>query len=212
MKIKVINQKGTKVKDLDLKKEIFEIEPHKHAIHQVVVAHLAALRQGTADTKGRSEISGGGKKPYRQKGTGRARQGTIRAPHYVGGGTVFGPTPRCYAKKVNKKVKELALRSALSMHAQNGSLVVLDKIEISEIKTKNVVEILKNIGTKENKTVILSKNVDEKLFRSANNIPYLFLAKPTDATVYDILNCKKLVLTEDSILHYEEVLKWLVLK
>ncbi len=206
MKYDVINQLGKKVKDVVLSKEIFEIEPHKHAIHQVVVAHNAALRSGNADTKGRSEVRGGGRKPYRQKGTGRARQGTNRAPQFVGGGVVFGPTPRSYVKKVNKKVKDLAFRSALAYHAQNKTLIILDKLEVQEIKTKKMVEMLKAIKAN-NKTVLVDNQLSKELLLSASNIPYLVINQASHCTVYDMLNCKNLVLTEDAIKHYEEVLK-----
>lgn len=207
MKYDVVNQSGKKVKELDLNNKIFGITPHEHAIHEVVVAHLAARRSGNADTKGRSEISGGGKKPYRQKGTGRARQGTIRAPQFRGGGTVFGPTPRSYVKKVNKKVKELALRSALAYHAQNKNLVLLDKLELTEIKTKNMVAVLKSIKTLGSKTVMLGQSLTKEIILSANNIAELYLSNASHATVYDILNCKKLVLTEDALKYFEEVLQ-----
>lgn len=206
MKYDVLNQSGKKVKDLELAKEIFAIEPHKHAIHQVVVAHNAALRSGNADTKGRSEVSGGGKKPYRQKGTGRARQGTTRAPQFVGGGVVFGPTPRSYVKKVNKKVKDLAFRSALAYHAQNKTLIILDKLELKQIKTKEMINVLKAIKAN-NKTVLVDNELSKELMLSAGNIPYLVVNAASHCTVYDMLNCKNLVLTEAAIKHYEEVLK-----
>lgn len=206
MKYDVIDQSGKKVKDLQLAKEIFEISPNEHVIHQVVVAHLAARRSGNADTKERGEVRGGGRKPYRQKGTGRARQGTIRAPHYVGGGTVFGPTPRSYVKKVNKKVKDLAFKSALSTHVKNKSLIILDKIVLKEIKTKRVEQILKNINAN-GKTVILDQELTTELIKSSNNIPTLFVSKANHSTVYDLLNCKNLVLTEAAVKYFEEVLK-----
>lgn len=207
MKYKVVNQTGKKVKDLDLAKEIFDITPHEHAINLTVVAHRAAIRSGNADTKGRSEVRGGGQKPYRQKGTGRARQGTIRAPQFVGGGVVFGPTPRDYTKKVNRKVKKLAMRSALAKHAQQGSLVLVDKVEFKENKTKQMVEVLNAIGVKENKALFLDANLAENVLLSSRNITNLRISKADYATVYDVLNCKNLILTETALAYFEGVLK-----
>lgn len=205
MKIQVLNQSGQKVKDLNLNKEVFDIEVHQAAIYEVVKAQRAAMRQGTHDVKGRSEVRGGGRKPYRQKGTGRARQGSIRAPHYVGGGVVFGPTPRSYRKKVNQKVRALALKSALSFHAQNNTLVVVDKVELKEAKTKAFKEILNNLKVG-NKALMADVKMDDNVALSSRNIPQFRLSLANHTSVYDILNAKHLVLTLEAVKYFEEVL------
>ncbi|MBR5048626.1 MAG: 50S ribosomal protein L4, partial [Erysipelotrichaceae bacterium] len=143
LKVAVTNQKGEKLHDIKLNEAVFGVEPNQQAMFDAVVMQQASLRQGTHDTKDRSEVSGGGKKPYRQKGTGRARQGSIRAPQYRGGGIVFGPTPRSYRYKINRKVARLALKSYLSTFAAEGTLKVVDKFELEEIKTKQFVQIMK---------------------------------------------------------------------
>ena len=146
LKVAVTNQKGEKLHDIKLNEAVFGVEPNKQAMFDAVVMQQASLRQGTHDTKDRSEVSGGGKKPYRQKGTGRARQGSIRAPQFRGGGIVFGPTPRSYSYKINRKVARLALRSYLSTFAAEGTLKVVDKFDLAEIKTKEFVQIMKDLG------------------------------------------------------------------
>ena len=144
--VKVLDQTGKELKELALNEAVFGIEPNQQAMFDAVVMQQASLRQGTADTKGRSEVSGGGRKPWRQKGTGRARQGSIRAPQFRGGGIVFGPTPRSYSYKINRKVARLALRSYLSTFAAEGTLKVVDKFDLAEIKTKEFVQIMKDLG------------------------------------------------------------------
>lgn len=205
MKYQVLNQQGTKVKDLNLNETVFGIEPHQQAIYEVVTAQRAAMRQGTHKVKGRSEVRGGGRKPYRQKGTGRARQGSIRSPHYVGGGVVFGPTPRSYAKKVNKKVGRLALKSALSYHALNNTLIVVDKVELEAPKTKEFKQVLNNLKAF-NKVLFADTEVSRNLLLSGRNIPGTQIQLANHASVYDILNADFLLLTVDAVKYFEEAL------
>ena len=170
--IAVLNQSGKKVKDLELSEAVFGVQINKQVIYDVVNAQRAAMRQGTHDTKGRSEVRGGGKKPWRQKGTGRARQGSTRAPQWVGGGTVFGPTPRSYAFKLNKKVKKLALKNVLSYKLSEKLLVAVDKLEFAEVKTKSFVEFLNNVKV-EGKTMVVCapEELTTENVLSASNIP-----------------------------------------
>ena len=171
--IKVLNQLGQEVKELTLAEEVFGIEPNMQVVLDVVNAQRAGMRQGTADTKNRTEVSGGGKKPYRQKGTGRARQGSIRSPQWVGGGVVFGPTPRKYVLKTNKKVVQLATKSLLSDKLANNSLIVVDKFELAEAKTKNFIQVMDAIGANENKKIVVipSKTVPQGITAVINFIP-----------------------------------------
>lgn len=206
--IALLNQAGDKVKDCVLEETVFGIEPNRQVIYDVVNAQRAAMRQGTHDTKGRSEISGGGRKPWKQKGTGRARQGSIRAPQWRGGGTVFGPTPRSYAFKLNKKVKRLGLKSALSYKVQNGKLIAVDSVKFEEIKTKNFIQFLNNINA-EGKTLIVC-TVEEftpDLVLSSANVSGTIVLTANSASVYDILCYDKVVVTEAAIKYYEEALR-----
>ena len=205
-RLDVINQNGTKVCDIELSDAVFGIEPNQQAIFDAVVMQRASLRQGTHDTKTRTEVSGGGRKPYRQKGTGRARQGSIRATQWRGGGIVFGPTPRSYAVKVNRKVSKLAMKSALSYKVLNEKLIAVDSISLSEIKTKGFVQVLESLNAC-GKTLFVLPEVTENVERSSRNIPNVSVNVQNHVSVYDVLNCDKIVVALDSIKYFEEVLK-----
>ena len=205
--IVVYNQLGAEVSKLNLKKEVFAFEPNMQAVYNVVNAERAGMRQGTHQTKGRSDVSGGGKKPWRQKGTGRARQGTTRAPQWRGGGIVFGPHPRGYAMKVNKKVVKCALKSLLSDRLANNNIVVVDKIELADFKTKGLVEVLKNLNVADKKAVLVTTAVDENLFTAGRNIPNLYVQTKSHVSVYELTNANTYILTEEAIKAYEEDLK-----
>ena len=207
--IALLNQSGEKVKDLELSAEVFGIETiNQQVIYDVVNCQRAAMRQGTHDTKGRSEVRGGGRKPWRQKGTGRARQGSIRAPQWVGGGTVFGPTPRSYAFKLNKKVKRLALKNVLSYKLAEKNLIAVSDVKFEEIKTKNFVKFLGNIKAEGKTIVVCAPNeLTNENVLSSSNIQGVFLAPADNASVYEILCYKNLVLTEAAVAYYEEALK-----
>jgi len=206
MKVQVLNQQGAKVIDLVLNETVFGIEPHDSAIYEVVKAQRNAMRQGNADVKGRSEVRGGGRKPYRQKGTGRARQGSIRAAQHVGGGVIFGPTPRSYRVKVNQKVRNLALRSALSQHALNKTLVVVDKIEFASPKTKDFTAMLAALKVNQ-KSLVVDTAICDNTLLSSRNIPTTAVGVANHVSVYDLLNAKQLVLTVEAVKYFEEALK-----
>ncbi len=205
LKVKVYNQEGAEVKDLELNEAVFGIEPNKQALFDMVLLQRASLRQGTHKVKNRTEVSGGGKKPWRQKGTGRARQGSIRAPQWRGGGVVFGPTPRSYKFKLNRKVRRLALKSALSTKIIDNEFMALEAIKFDAPKTKEMVKVLANLDTP-TKTLIVVDEIDENVARSANNIPGVKLLDARRVNVYDILNSDKLIMTEAAIKSVEEVL------
>lgn len=203
--VKVYNQEGSEVKDLELNEAVFGIEPNKQALFDMVLLQRASLRQGTHKVKNRTEVSGGGKKPWRQKGTGRARQGSIRAPQWRGGGVVFGPTPRSYKFKLNRKVRRLALKSALSTKINDNEFMALEAIKFDAPKTKEMVKVLANLDAP-TKTLIVVDEIDENVARSANNIPGVKLLDARRVNVYDILNSDKLIMTEAAIKSVEEVL------
>lgn len=205
LKVKVYNQEGAEVKDLELNEAVFGIEPNKQALFDMVLLQRASLRQGTHKVKNRTEVSGGGKKPWRQKGTGRARQGSIRAPQWRGGGVVFGPTPRSYKFKLNRKVRRLALKSALSTKIIDNEFMALEAIKFDAPKTKEMVKVLANLDAP-TKTLIVVDEIDENVARSANNIPGVKLLDAKRVNVYDILNSDKLIMTEAAIKSVEEVL------
>ena len=206
--IKVLNQLGQEVKELALDSAVFEVEPNNQVLADVINSQRAAMRQGTADTKTRSEVSGGGKKPYRQKGTGRARQGSTRSPQWRGGGVVFGPTPRKYNLKVNKKVVKLATKMVLSDRLANNNFVVVDKIELADNKTKSFVNVLDAIGANVNKKIIVATlDEDFNLVLAARNIPNIYLQTKSHLSVYDLMNADMFVMTEDAVKKYEEDLK-----
>ena len=202
--IDVYNVEGKKVSTVELKEEIFGIEPNEAVVHSVLVNYLANQRQGTQSTKTRSEVSGGGKKPWRQKGTGRARQGSIRAPHWVGGGIALGPKPRSYKYRVNKKERRLAIKSVLSSKVLENELVVVDAIDFKEIKTKNMVNALTNLKV-EGKTLILLPEKNENVQKSARNIEGVKTSLVNTINVYDLLKYTNLVITLDTVKKLEEV-------
>ena len=202
-KIDVYNVEGKKVSDVELKEEIFGIEPNEDVVHSVLVNYLANQRQGTSSTT-RTEVSGGGKKPWRQKGTGRARQGSIRAPHWVGGGVALGPKPRSFKYRVNKKERRLAIKSVLSSKVLENELVVLDKIDFKEIKTKNMVNALNNLKVS-GKTLIILPEKNENVQKSARNIEGVKTSLVNTINVYDLLKYTNLVITLDTVKKIEEV-------
>ena len=206
LKVAVYNQDGANVNEIELNEAVFGIEPNNQTMFDMVLLQRASIRQGTHDTKGRSEVSGGGKEPWRQKGTGRARQGSIRAPQWRGGGTVFGPTPRKYGFKLNKKVARLALRSALSSKVQDNEFKVLDNIAFDAPKTKAMVKVLANLNA-EGKTLLVVDEINDNVMLSARNIPNLMILESTGINVYDILNSNNLIVTEAAVRKIEEGLK-----
>ena len=203
-KIDVYNIEGKKVSDIELKDEVFGIEPNEKVVHSVLVNYMANQRQGTANTKTRAEVSGGGRKPWKQKGTGRARQGSIRAPQWFKGGIALGPKPRDYSYTVNKKEKKLAIKSVLSSKVLENNLVVVDTLSFKEIKTKNMVNALEALKV-EGKTLIVLPEKDENVQKSARNIEGVKTSLVNTINVYDLLKYNKLVLTVDSVKNLEEV-------
>lgn len=204
-KLDVLNQEGSKVGDIELAENIFGIEPNEHVLFDVVIMQQAAKRQGTHATKNRALVSGGGRKPWRQKGTGRARHGSIRAPQWVGGGVVFGPQPRNYGYKVPKKVRRLALKSAYAVKVKENNLIVVDQFKLEQPKTKDMVKILSNLEAGK-KALIVTNDYDETVTLSARNIPGVTVKKATDVKVIDILGHEKLIMTQDAVSKVEEVL------
>ncbi len=203
-KISVYDIKGNVVADTELNDAIWGVEPNAAVMHTMVVNYLANQRQGTQSTLTRTEVSGGGKKPWRQKGTGRARQGSTRSPQWTHGGIALGPKPRSYRFTVNKKVRRLAMKSALSSKLADGDVIVLNAIDFENIKTKNVVGMLKALGA-EGKALIVNSAVDEKLIKSARNIPGVKTALVNTLNVYDILNHDKFIVVTDAVAKIEEV-------
>ena len=203
-KVSVYNIEGKKVSDIDLKEEIFGIEPNEAVIHSVLVNFLANQRQGTQSTKTRAEVRGGGRKPWRQKGTGRARQGSIRAPQWIKGGIALGPKPRSYKYTVNKKERRLAVKSMLSMKVLEQSLVVVDKLAFEEIKTKNMVSALNNLKVT-GKTLVMLAEKNENVQKSARNIEGVKTTLVNTINVYDLLKYNNLVVTLDTVKKLEEV-------
>ena len=203
-KIDVYSIEGKKVKEVELNEAVFGIEPNEAIVHSVLVNFLANQRQGTQNTKTRSEVRGGGRKPWRQKGTGRARQGSIRAPQWIKGGIALGPKPRSYYYTVNKKEKQLAIRSVLSSKVLENSLVVVDALEMKEIKTKEMVKVLNNLKV-EGKTLMLLAEKNENVQKSARNIEGVKTTLVNTINVYDLLKYKNLVITLDTVKKLEEV-------
>ena len=203
-KVSVYNIEGKKVSDIDLKEEIFGIEPNEAIIHSVLVNFLANQRQGTQSTKTRAEVRGGGRKPWRQKGTGRARQGSIRAPQWIKGGIALGPKPRSYKYTVNRKERRLAVKSMLSMKVLEQSLVVVDKLAFEEIKTKNMVSALNNLKVT-GKTLVMLAEKNENVQKSARNIEGVKTTLVNTINVYDLLKYNNLVVTLDTVKKLEEV-------
>lgn len=203
-KVEVINVEGKKVKELTLNDSVFGIEPNMNVVHSIVLNYLANQRQGTQNTKTRAEVAGGGRKPWRQKGTGRARQGSIRAPQWIKGGIALGPKPRSYKYKINKKERALAVRSVLSAKLAENELVVVDQFGLNEIKTARFANILNNIKVEGKSLVVIPEN-DVNVQKSARNIKGVKTTIVDTMTVYDILNAKNLVITENAIKKIEEV-------
>ena len=204
-KIKEINLKGEQVKELTLNDDVFKIEGNDVVLKKAIRLQLDSQRQGTHDTKGRSEVSGGGRKPYRQKGTGNARQGTIRAPHFVGGGVVFGPTPRSYSFKTNRKERRLALRSALSAKLAEKAVVVVDSLELKSSKTKDAIKMLETLKLN-GKVLFVSAHDAEMLYLATRNLGNTAVIMADELNVYDIVNADVVVFDEDSIKYIEEAL------
>lgn len=202
--IAVVDMEGKNVGTVELADSVFGIEPNEAVMHEMVVNYLAAQRQGTQSALTRSEVSGGGKKPWRQKGTGRARQGSTRAPQWTHGGIVFAPKPRSYRFTVNKKVRRLAMKSAFSVKASANEIVVVDSIALDEYKTKKIAAMLKAIEA-DNKALIVLDSVDSKVIRSAANLQGVKTAQVNELNVYDILNADKLVIAKGAVGKIEEV-------
>jgi large subunit ribosomal protein L4 len=204
-KVAVYNQSGAQVGDIELQDAVFGITPNTHVMHQAVVLQQASLRQGTHATKNRSAVSGGGRKPWKQKGTGRARQGSIRAPQWVGGGTVFGPQPRKYGFDMPKKMRRLAIKSALSSKVADNELIVLDSLSLAAPKTKDFVQVLNNLKA-DRKALVVIGEMDTTLALSSRNIPGVKLVSAEGINVLDVLNHDKVIFTKDAVAKVEEVL------
>ncbi|MCZ0755257.1 50S ribosomal protein L4 [Anoxybacillus sp. J5B_2022] len=204
-KVALYNQNGATVGEIELNDSVFGIEPNKHVLFEAVIMQRASLRQGTHKTKNRAEVSGGGRKPWRQKGTGRARQGSIRSPQWRGGGTVFGPVPRSYSYKLPKKVRRLAIKSALSSKVLENNIVVLDNLALEAPKTKEMVKILNNLSV-DRKALIVTADLNENILLSARNIPGVTVVTANGINVLDVLNHDKLVITKAAVEKVEEVL------
>ena len=205
-KIKVLSLNGEETKDLTLNDEIWNIQVNEVVMKDAIKLQLASLRQGTHKTKDRSEVSGGGRKPWRQKGTGRARQGSTRAPHWVGGGIVFGPTPRDYSFKMNKKERRLALKSALAEKYQNKNLCVVDSLELQTPKTKDFINTLNGLKL-EGKTLIVTDGENGNVCLAARNVSNLYVIEPTSINVLDLVSADNLLIDTNSVAKIEEVLK-----
>ncbi|MBR1816196.1 MAG: 50S ribosomal protein L4 [Lachnospiraceae bacterium] len=201
--VAVYNIEGKEVDKLELNDNVFGVEINEHLLHQAVVTQLANSRQGTQSAKTRSEVSGGGRKPWRQKGTGHARQGSIRAPQWKGGGVVFAPKPRDYSMKMNKREKQIAIKSALTSKVNDEKLIVVDELKLDEIKTNNFVKILDAL--KAPKALVVTKDNDKNVVLSARNIPTVKTTLSSTLSVYDILKYESLVITKDAVAAIEEV-------
>ena len=203
-KVDVYNMQGKKVSDVELNEAVFGIEPNETIVHSALVNYLANQRQGTQSTKTRAEVSGGGRKPWRQKGTGRARQGSIRAPQWIKGGIALGPKPRSYSYRINKKEKQLAIRSLLSAKVLDNELTVVDKLEVEEAKTKVMAKALTDLKV-EGKALIILADRNDNVLRSSRNIEGVKTIELNTINVFDLLNCNKLVLPLDTVKKLEEV-------
>ena len=203
-KVDVYNMQGKKVSDIELSEAVFGIEPNENVVHSVLVNYLANQRQGTQSTKTRAEVRGGGRKPWRQKGTGRARQGSIRAPQWIKGGIALGPKPRSYTYKVNKKEKQLAIRSLLSVKVLDNELTVVDELQVKEPKTNIMVKTLANLKV-EGKTLIILAGKNKNVVLSSRNIEGVKTIELNTINVFDLLNCNKLILPLDTVKKLEEV-------
>jgi large subunit ribosomal protein L4 len=203
-KVAVLDMAGKEVEKIDLSEAIFGIEPNAMVLHDMVVNFLANQRQGTQSALTRAEVSGGGRKPWKQKGTGHARQGSTRSPQWTHGGIAFAPKPRDYSYSLNKKVKRLAMKSALSSKVVDNEIIILDKISLDDFKTKTIAAMLKAIGS-EKKALIVLPEVNEKIINSAANIPGVKTAMVNTLNVYDILNADKFIVLKDAVAQIEEV-------
>ena len=201
--VSVFNMEGKEVGTIELNDAIFGVEINENLVHQAVVLQLANNRQGTQKAKTRSEVSGGGRKPWRQKGTGHARQGSTRAPQWTGGGVVFAPVPRDYSFKMNKKEKKAALKSVLTSKVQENKIVVLDELKLDAIKTKDFVKVMGNLNV--DNALVVTAAMDTNVIMSAKNIPGVATSVASDINVYDVLNHKTLVVTKDAVASIEEV-------
>ena len=202
--VSVYNMEGKEVGTIELNDAVFGVEVNEHLVHMAVVSQLANNRQGTQKAKTRSEVSGGGRKPWKQKGTGHARQGSTRSPQWTGGGVVFAPVPRDYSFKLNKKEKRAALKSALTDKVASSKLIVVDELKFDEIKTKSFAKVLENLKVNNKALVVIGDN-DEKVVLSAKNIPTVKTALTNTINVYDVLNAQTLVLTKEAVKTIEEV-------
>ncbi len=207
MKTELMDLNGKKVKDINLDKDVFGIEVNDVALKDAIVLGRAALRQGTHKTKTRAEVSGGGRKPWRQKGTGNARQGSIRAVQWVGGGIAFGPVPRDYSKKQNRKERRLALKSAYSYKAKENNVVVVEKISLATPKTKEMVKVLKSLSLENNRTLIIVKEYDENVILASRNLQNVAIATASEVSPLDIVSSQKLLIEEAALDSIKEVLK-----
>ena len=205
-KVAVYNIAGQQTCEIDLNDAVFGVEVNETVVHQALVMQLASQRQGNAATKTRGMVRGGGRKPWKQKGTGRARAGTLRSPLWVGGGTVFGPHPRSYSFRMPRKARRLAIKSALTAKVQSGELVVLEGIQFEQPKTKQVVELLKNFGLEERKALLITGEANENVEKSSRNIPGVKALAANGLNVFDLLHHDKLLITRDAVARIEEVL------
>ncbi len=199
MQVDVYTKSGETAGQIDLEESVFGIEPNENAMHRAVVAHLTNRRQGTRKTKARREVRGGGRKPWRQKGRGTARAGTIRSPLWKGGGTIFGPQPYIYESKLPKRVKKLAKKSAFSLRTSEQNLMIVEDFTFDEIKTKQMAEVLENLELQNEKTLVLLPQADKNVYMSARNIPGISIQPADKISVYDILNHKKIVLFKGAV-------------
>ncbi len=204
-KLEVLNLKGEKAGDITLNKELWEINPNDAVLYDAIRLAKNSLRQGTHDTKTRSEVSGGGRKPWRQKGTGRARQGSTRAPHWPGGGIVFGPHPRSYSFKMNKKERRLALKSALAYKFKNNELVVVEDFKVETNKTKDMIKIIENLKADKNILIVVD-TLDDNMILATRNLSNILILEANEINTYDIVAADKLIITKDAVKSIEEVL------
>ncbi len=201
----ILNLKGEKIDSIKLNKEIFGIEPNNKVLYDAIILSRASLRQGTHSTKTRAEVSGGGRKPWRQKGTGHARQGSIRAVQWRGGGIAFGPVPRDYSKKMNRKERRLALKSALA--AKVSDMIIVDDIKLATPKTKEMLSLLKNLNLDSNKVLVIVKELDENIILASRNLENVMLIDSNEINVLDLIAAEKVLITKEAINQIEEVLK-----
>lgn len=204
-KLSILNTKGEKVSDITLNETVWGIEPNDAVLYDAITLARNSARQGTADTKTRSEVSGGGKKPWRQKGTGRARQGSIRAPHWTGGGIVFGPHPRDFEKKMNRKERKLALRSALSYKVIESELIIVDKFELADAKTKTAKAMLETLA-QNSKVLIVVNELNDNVVLATRNLKNVILLEVSEINTYDVISADKMIIEKEAIKSIEEVL------